>query len=93
MLSFQLLNALCESGAEDVHFCTRNVKGSLDRMMKSIYWSKRCYGKPEECGVYLMADALLENVAPDLIYSLKGKTFESTVFGYRIEDAPAFFGV
>ena len=93
MLSSKLLIALCETDAEEWKFCIRNVNGSLSRKMRGFNGLNLVYGTPVEGGVYLMVDAFLDGVHPDLIYTNKGKKFESEMFGYRFEDAPAYFGV
>lgn len=98
MLSSTLLLALCKTDAEEIKYCHRNHDGSLDKLMHYGSWYgglERSCGKPEEGRVYLMVDALLDGLSPDLIYNHKDleKGFEATVFGYLVEDAPASFGV
>lgn len=96
MLSSELLLALCETDAEETKTCVRNHDGSLDRLMHFGDWFsgfERSCGKPKEGAVYLIVDALLDGLNPDLIYNRKcsEKGFESTMFGYLVEDAPAYF--
>jgi hypothetical protein len=92
MLSSKLLISLCETDAEEVKFCHRNVNGSLSLTMLECHWDGEYHiscGKPIEGATYLICDALLEGCTPDLIYNNKGKDYESTMFGYIIDDAPA----
>ena len=89
MRSLDLLVALCETDAEDYKYCITNEKGSLERKMLEGTWAGGFTlksGSPEEGAMYLMVDALLEDCKPDLIYSHKGEEFESTMFGYKIDD-------
>lgn len=89
MLSLDLLVALCKTSAEETKYCHLNENGSLDQVMLEGTWvggfTLSC-GTPEEGAMYLIVDALLEDCKPDLIYSHKGDTFESTMFGYKIDD-------
>lgn len=90
MRSLDLLYALCDTDAEDVKTCILNKNGSLERTMKMGTWvggfTLSC-GDPKEGAMYLIVDALLDDCKPDLIYSHKGRKFESTMFGYEIDDA------
>ena len=89
MLALDLLVALCNTNAEETKACFRNENGSLEKIMLDGTWEggfTLSSGVPEEGAMYLIVDALLEDCKPDLIYSHKGDKFESTMFGYKIDD-------
>ena len=90
MLSSDLLVSLCETDAEENKFVVRNQNGSLNRQMFEFYMGSHALrsGEPQEGAVYLIVDALLDGLKPDLIYTFKGENCESTFLGYKIDDAP-----
>ena len=91
MLALDLLVALCNTDAEETKACFVNENGSLERIMLDGTWVggfTLSSGTPDEGAMYLIVDALLEGCKPDLIYSHKDEKFESTMFGYRIDDVP-----
>lgn len=89
MTALDLLVALCNTDAEETKYCHYNENGSLDNVMLRGTWVggfTLTSGTPKEGAMYLLVDALLEGCTPDLIYSHKGEKFESTMFGYLIDD-------
>ena len=92
MQSLDLLVALCDTDAEETKACFRNENGSLNNIMLDGTWAggfTLSCGEPKEGAMYLIVDALLEGCKPDLIYSHKEETFESTMFGYVIDESLA----
>lgn len=95
MQSSKLLVSLCETDAEEFKFCIRNRKGSLSRKMYSFYdggYLLSC-GTLVEDGVYLLVDVPLEAFRPDIIYRhshhSKDEDYDTFMFGYLVDDAPA----
>lgn len=89
MTALDLLVALCATDAEETKACFRNENGSLEKIMLEGTWFggfTLVSGTPKEGAMYLIVDALLEDCTPDLIYNHKDDKFESTMFGYKIDD-------
>lgn len=89
MTALDLLVALCNTDAEEWKYCHYNQNGSINKLMLKGTWEggfTLSFGEPKEGAMYLLVDALLEKCTPDLIYNHKGETYESTMFGYLIDD-------